>query len=102
MVLNDQCEEVAQHLLGDVEVGNDAVLHWSHRDDAFGGAAEHALRLEADPFDLLRFAIESDYRRLVQYDAFSLYIDQCIGGAEVDGDCIRREEGARLPEWKSH
>ena len=37
-------DEVGQHLLGDVEVGDDAVLHRLDGDDVAGRAAEHLLR----------------------------------------------------------
>ena len=55
-------EEVAQHLLGDVEVGDDAVLERTHRDDAVGSAAQHPLGLEPDALDLAVRA--SQLRRL--------------------------------------
>ena len=89
-------EEVAQHLLGHVEVGDDAVLHRPNGDDAFRRAAEHALRLEADALDLLGLAIDRDDRRLVQDDALALHVDQRVRGAEVDTDRVRGEKRAPL------
>jgi hypothetical protein len=102
VVLDDQREEVAQHLLRDVEVGDDAVLHRPHGDDAFGRAPEHALRLEADTLDLLRLPIDRHDGRLVEHDAFVLHVDQGVRGAEIDTDGVRGKEGSRLPERPAH
>ena len=52
VLVDDRLEEVAEHLLGDVEVGDDAVLERTHREDAVGRAAEHPLGLEPDALDL--------------------------------------------------
>ena len=92
VVLDDEREEIAQHLLGHVEVGDDAVLHRPHGDDAVGRATEHALGFEADALDLLRLAIDRDDRRLVEHDAFALHVDERVRRAEIDGDRVRGEE----------
>ena len=102
MILDDQCEKIPEHFLGDVEVRDHAVFHGAHGDDAVGRAPEHALRLEADAFDLFRLAIKRNNRGLVQHDPFTLHVYQCIRGAEVDGDRIRREKRTRLEEWPAH
>ena len=44
-------DEVRQHLLGRLEVGDDAVLHRPDRGDVAGRPAEHLLRLGADGLD---------------------------------------------------
>src|SRR3954451_17762949 len=46
-VLVDLLDEVAEHLLGHVEVGDHAVLERADRGDGAGCAAEHALGLDA-------------------------------------------------------
>ena len=92
VVLDDEREEVAQHLLRHVEVGDDAVLHRAHGDDAVRRSAEHALRLEADALDLLGLAVDGDDRGLVQDDALTLHIDEGVGGAEVDPDRVSGKE----------
>ena len=102
VVLDDELEEVAQHLLGHVEVGDHAVLHRAHRDDAVGRAAEHALRLEAHALDLLRLAVDRDDGRLVQDDALALHVDERVRRAEIDGDGVRREESTFLKERPTH
>ena len=45
-------DEVVQHLLGVLEVGDDAVLHGLDGDDVARRAAEHLLGLLADGFHL--------------------------------------------------
>ena len=47
-------DEVVEHALRDVEVGDDAVLQGPHGDDVRRRAADHALRLGADREHLLR------------------------------------------------
>src|ERR1700750_2300143 len=44
-------DEVLQHLLGDGEVGDHAVLHWTDRGDVARRAAEHLLGRDADFLD---------------------------------------------------
>ena len=96
MILDDELEEVAQHLLGHVEVGDHAVLHRPHGDDAVGRAAEHALGLEADALDLLGLAVDRDDRGLVEDDALALHVDEGVGGAEVDTDRVRGKSDPAL------
>jgi hypothetical protein len=102
VVLDDQREEVAEHLLGDIEVGDDAILHRPDGDDALRRATEHALGLEPDALDLLRLPIDRDDGGLVEHDPFVLDVDQGVGGAEVDTDGVRGEECSRLPERPAH
>ena len=45
-------DEVAEHPLGRLEVGDDAVAHRLDRGDVAGRAAEHLLGFVADGFDL--------------------------------------------------
>src|SRR6185436_19834859 len=71
VVLDDEREEVPEHLLGDVEVRDDPVLHRTHSEHPIGCASKHAFGFETDALDLLRFAIDRDDRGFVQYDAFA-------------------------------
>ena len=61
-VLVHLLDEVAEHLLGDVEVGDDAVLQRPDRGDRPGRAAEHALGLDADRVHLAACAGRSRRR----------------------------------------
>ena len=44
-------DEVGQHLLGDLEIGDDAVLHRFDRHDVARRPAEHLLGVPANGFD---------------------------------------------------
>src|SRR5204862_523507 len=74
-VLVDLLDEVAQHLLGDVEVGDHAVLQRADGLDRARRAAEHALRLDADGVDLSGARVDRDHGRLAQHDAAPADVD---------------------------
>ena len=81
-------DEVAQHRLGDVEVGDDAVLHRADGGDVAGRAAEHPLGLVADGADLAGDGVEGDDGGLAQDDALVLHVDERVGRAEIDADVV--------------
>ena len=86
-------DEVLDHLLGDFEVGDDAVPEWPDGADVTGRAAEHLLGLLADRQDLL-FALhfgDGHDRGLVQDDASALDIDQRVRGAEINRHVGRKK-----------
>ncbi len=95
-------DEVLQHALGVGEVGDDAVLHRAHGGDVARRAANHALGFGADRDDRLAaaagFILDRDHRGLVQHDALAAYIDQRVGGAEIDRDVA----GEVSPEALEH
>src|SRR5665213_12582 len=92
VVLDDEREEIPQHFLGHVEVGDNTVFHRSHRNDVFGRATEHALGLEAYALDLFGLAIERNDGRLVENDALAFDVDERVRRPQVNGDPGRREE----------
>src|SRR5579875_2135451 len=49
----DPTDKVLEHLLGDIEVADDAILQGTHRHDICRGTADHALGLGANRQDLL-------------------------------------------------
>jgi len=102
VIVDDELEEVAQHLLGHVEVGDDAVLHGTHGDDALGRPSEHALCLEADTLDLLGLAVNRDDGRLVEDDSFALDVHERVGRAQIDTDRVRGKQASRLEERPAH
>src|SRR5690606_8712239 len=77
-------DEIAQHALGDLEVGDHPVFEGADRDDVAGCAADHALGLDTHGHDLLGGGVDGHDRRLVEHDAAAADIHQCVGGAEVD------------------
>ena len=78
--------EVGEHLLGDFEVGDDAVLHGLDGHDVAGRAAEHLLGFAADGLDFSGVLVDGDDGRLVDDDALALGKDQRVGGAQIDGE----------------
>jgi hypothetical protein len=78
-------DEVVQHLLGDFEVGDHAVLHGLDGHDVAGRAAQHLLGLFAHGFHLAGVLVDGDDGGLVDNDALAGRVDQRVGGAEIDG-----------------
>src|SRR5713101_5564061 len=80
-------DEVAQHGRGDLEVGDDAVLHRPDGDDVPGRTPEHLLRLLSDREYLLaaaRCLLHGHHAGLVGDDAHAADVDERVRGAEVD------------------
>ena len=67
--LDDLAHEVAQHLLGDVEVGDHAVAQRARGRQVRRRAPDHALGVGADGVDLSGALVDRDHRRLGQHDA---------------------------------
>src|SRR5436309_964995 len=84
-------DEVVEHLLGDVEVADDAVFERTHGDDARWRASHHALRLGADREDRTGPLILRDDRRLGNDDPAPAHVHEGVGGAEVDTDVPREQ-----------
>ena len=82
-------DKVAKHGLGNIEVGDDAVLQGTNGHDVAGRTAEHALCLDADCQDALVVLVDSDNGGLADDDALAAHGDKRIGGAEVDGKIAR-------------
>jgi hypothetical protein len=83
-VLVHLLDEVAQHLLGDVEVGDDPVLQRPDGGDGAGRAAEHALGLDADRVHLLGALVDRHHGRLGEHDPPPSDVHERVGRAEVD------------------
>ena len=94
-VLVDLLDEVPEHLLGDVEVGDDAVLQRPDRLDRSRRAAEHPLRLDADRVHLAGALVDRDDGRLREHDAAAAHVDERVRGAEVDRHVAAAEAGHR-------
>ena len=89
-------DEVAEHLLADLEVGDDAVLQGPDGLDVAGRAADHALGLDADGQGPAVLHVDGDDRRLVEDDAAAAHVDERVGGAEVDGHVAAEERGEEV------
>ncbi len=90
-VLVHLLDEVAQHLLGDVEVGDHAVLQRADRGDRPGRAAEHPLRLDADGVHLAGALVDRDDRGLGEDDAAAAHVHERVRRAEVHGHVAAAE-----------
>ena len=88
-------DEVGQHLLGDLEVGDHAVLHRLDGHDVARRAAEHLLGLLADGLDAAVHLVDGDDRGFVDDDALAARVDARVGGAEVDGQVAGKEREQR-------
>ena len=86
-------DEIHEHLLGGVEVGDHAVLHRTHRLDVRRRATEHLVGLDADRFDLPSRDVESDDGWFVEDDAAAAGEDAGVGGSEID--CHVRGKGGQ-------
>src|SRR3990172_1332774 len=92
-VLVHLLNEMPQHLLSDVEVGDDTVVEGTDGGDRSGRPTQHALRLDADRVHLARALVDSDDRRLGEHNAAATDVDERIRGAEVDGHIAAAETG---------
>ena len=85
-------DEVAQHLLAHLEVGDHAVLERPDGLDVVGRAAHHPLGLEPDRDGTAVVDVDRHDRGLVEHDALAADVDQCVGGAEVDREVATQAE----------
>jgi hypothetical protein len=91
-------DEVAEHLLGDVEVGDDAVLQGPDRGDRSRGATEHPLRLDPDCVHLTRALVDRDDGGLREDDPAAADVDERVGGAEIYGHLTAAEAAHITPQ----
>jgi hypothetical protein len=78
--LVDPVDEVAQHLLADLEVRDDPVLQRPDGLDVARGAADHPLGLGADRQRAPVLHVHGDHGGLVEHDAPAADVDEGIGG----------------------
>ena len=81
-------EEVLQHIGGDVEIGDDAVLQGTHRHDAAGGTADDSLCLAAHAAHLIGLGVHRHDRGLAHDDALALHVDQSIGSTQINANVL--------------
>ena len=79
-------DEVREHLLRRVEVGDHAVLDRPDGAEMARAAAQHLAGSGADRFDHAADGVEGDERGLVQDDALTLGVDTGVGRAEIDSE----------------
>ncbi len=91
-------DEVANHLLGDVEVADDPVAQRPDGHDVGRRAAHHALRLRADGEHALGAGVHGHHARLADDDAAVADGDQRVGRAEIDPDVVAEEAEQAVEE----
>src|SRR6266850_638781 len=90
--------EVVQHLLGDVEVGDDAVLERPDGYDVARGAAEHRFRLVPHRQHRVIGLVDRDDGRLVEHDALAADVDQRVRRSQVHREIVREHPGQQVVE----
>ena len=84
-------DEVPQHLLGHLEVGDHAVAQRPRGRDRGGRATDHPLGLGADRVDLAGPQIGGDDRRLGHDDPLAADVHERVGGAEIDRHVVHAQ-----------
>ena len=77
-------EEVFQHIGGNIEVRDHAVLQGAHCHDAAGGTADDSLCLAAHTAHFIGLGVHCHHRRLAHDDALALHIHQGIGSTQIN------------------
>ena len=79
-------DKVAEHVLADFEVGNDAILHRTKRLDISRGTTEHHASFVTDGDRLASAGPDGDDAGLTEDDAAVLEEDKRVGRAKVDAN----------------
>src|SRR6478736_1064620 len=81
-------DEVFQHCLGDIKIGNDAVFERADRRDRAGSLADHLLGDQPDGVAVLKDAVgaflDGHHGRFVEHDPLALDADKGVAGAQID------------------
>ena len=91
-------DEVAEHLLGHLEVRDHALPQRPGGGDRRRGAADHALGLGADGVHRAGVGVDRDDRGLGEHDAAAAHVDERVGGPEVDREVAVAAAGERGEE----
>jgi hypothetical protein len=78
-------DEVADHLLGHIEVGDDPIPERAHGRDVTRCPADHPLRIVADGEDVTGVGVQRDNGRLIEEDPLPANVDERVRGSEVNG-----------------
>ena len=81
-------QELPQHPLRHVVVGDHALPQGTDGHDVAGGTAQHGLSVAAHLQQLAGIFVDGHHRRLVEHNALTLHINQHRGGAEVDTNIL--------------
>ena len=84
-------DEVLEHLLGDFEVGNHAVVYGLDNSEIAGRTAQHLLGFLADRLDFASTVVESNGRGLVHHDAPISGVDSRVNRTQVNRQGCREQ-----------
>jgi hypothetical protein len=84
----DLLDEVPQHRLRDLKVGNDAVFEWANGHDVAGRAPKHSFRFIADCQHFIGAGVNCDYRGFAKDDAVVLHVNEGVRSSEIDSYVI--------------
>src|SRR4029453_19352785 len=87
----DPLDEIPEHLLRDVEVGDHAALQWAHGLDMAPRWADHPLGLVADRDDRPSECVHGDDGGLVQHDPVPPNVDERVRRPQVDNHVLSQE-----------
>ena len=89
-VQHGSADEFFQHVCGDIEIGDDAVLQRTDRGDGTGGTADHFFCFCANGNDLVRGGahVDGDDGGLADDDALALDEDERVGSTKVDTNIL--------------
>ena len=76
--------EVAQHLLGHVEIGDDAILERADRGDRPRRPPKHALGLDPHGVDFAGALVDGNDRWFREDDAATANVDERVRRPEID------------------
>ncbi len=84
-------DEVRQHLLSDLEIGNDTVLHRTDRQDLARSASQHLLGVAPDGLDAAGLAVHGHDGGFGDDDSLPAGEDESVGRPEVDREIVGQE-----------
>ena len=84
-------DEVAEHGLGDFEVGDHAVFHWPDGHDVAGRAAQHSFGFGPDGQHVGRARLDGYNRRFAQDDSAVPHIDEGVSCAQVYSNIVGKQ-----------
>jgi hypothetical protein len=91
-------DEVPEHLLGHVEVGDDAVLQRPDGRDRPGRPPEHPLGLDPDRVHLAGALVDRDHGRLGEHDPTPAHVHEGVRSPQVDGHFTPAHPAQVAPE----
>ena len=96
-VVVNLADEMPQHRLRHLKVGDHAVLQRADGGDAAGRAAQHAFRVITHGHHLVGAGFDRHHRRFPQYDSVIFDINQRVCGSEVDANvfCDKTKKSAK-------